>query len=104
MYETDWSPRRHRKGRRRARRTGRTAPILLAMTAVAAVLGGIVAVGGVMKPATAPVAIDAALEQRSIKPQPATRDAARGFAPGPSTAPSSKAPRPAASSASTRHR
>jgi len=63
MYETDWSTRGHRKGRRRSRRPGRAKYLVLATSMAAAAVGGIIVVSGPERPPTQPVAIDAAIER-----------------------------------------
>ncbi|WP_157751247.1 hypothetical protein [Actinoplanes derwentensis] len=88
MYQTDWAPRRRRKGRRRAKRTGRTVALLVAVSAVGAAVGGVIAVGGTGLPGTAPVTVDAAVQQRQIVPEAASRGRVR-VSPAPSA--SSKA-------------
>ena len=97
LYETDWSPPRRRKGRRRARRPGRTMSILIAMSAVSAAAGGVVAVSGANRSTAVPVAIDAALQHRSSGPQAASRGGVRvspaPVAPSAVSTPSSKAAR-----------
>jgi hypothetical protein len=92
VYETDWSPRHHRKGRRRAHRGRRTLPVLIAMGAVSAAVGAIVAIGGAKHPAT----VDAALQQRASAPQAGeVRDLAAPVAPtSPSSSSSPKVSRP----------
>ena len=77
MYETAWPPRRHRKGRRRARRPGHTMSILIAMSAVSAAAGGIIAISGAKQPTTVPFTVDAAAQQRSDAVQAATRGGVR---------------------------
>ncbi|SFF71904.1 hypothetical protein SAMN05421541_11936 [Actinoplanes philippinensis] len=85
MYTTDWSPRRHRKGRRRARgRAGRTVSILLVVGAAVAG-GGYVAVHSTVPPPIVPATVDAALEPRPSIPPAATRGRPR---PAPSVSPS----------------
>ncbi|MFI1990869.1 hypothetical protein [Actinoplanes sp. NPDC020271] len=97
MYETDWTPRR----RHRRRRSGRGRSVVLVMTALAAAVGGVYAVGRTDRPATAPLAVDAAFA--TARPEPTTptaptptaRPRARvSSAPAPRAKTSSPAPRP----------
>ncbi|MEU4235693.1 hypothetical protein [Actinoplanes sp. NPDC026619] len=92
MYETDWSTHRHRRGRRR--RPGRTVFVVVAMGAVAAVAGGVIAFGGAAKPTAEPVAIDAALQRET---RAATRSEVR-LAPTPAKSSASPTRSPKASS------
>ena len=73
---------------------------LIAMCAVAAAVGGVVAISGAQQPTTVPVAIDATPQQRSSAPQAATRGGAR-VSPSP-VAPSVSAAAPIPSSKASR--
>lgn len=78
MYDPDWSPHPHRKGRRRARQPARTTIILTAISAVtAAAISTAVTVNGTERPTAVPAAIDAAPPQRSSTPHSATRGGIR---------------------------
>ncbi|MEU4622078.1 hypothetical protein AB0G04_19195 [Actinoplanes sp. NPDC023801] len=84
MYATDWSPRRRRKGRRRARGPARTLSIMLAVSAAVGG-GGVVAVSGADRQATAPATVGAALQPKSGTPPAATRGRVRAApVPAPS--------------------
>ncbi|WP_433789112.1 hypothetical protein [Actinoplanes sp. CA-252034] len=89
MYTTDWAPRRHRRGRRRARgRAGRTVSILLVVSAAVAG-GGYVALSGTGRPAGTPITLDAAIEPRTSIPPAANRNRPRPAASAsPSESPS----------------
>jgi len=60
IYEADWAPRR----RRHRRPVRRLSAILLAMSAVSAAAGGVLAIGDARQPTTAPVAVDAAFQNK----------------------------------------
>jgi hypothetical protein len=72
------------------------------MSAVAAAVAGVVAMGGTRQSATAPVAIDAALQEAPGAPQDEVRVSPAPFAPPKPGVASSKAPRPRGSSPTRR--
>lgn len=87
IYQADWEPRKRRRGRRRARGSGRTVTMLVAVGVVGAAVGGVVAFGPGQLPGTTPVAVDAALDQRSSLPPAAGRGGVRQVpSPSPSVA------------------